>query len=139
MWHMNSCRPAIRWSRCGRQWSCAMCRNEKLGKKLLPVKTGFLSFALVLASSSFPASAQEATPNNSQMAQAPGPLPHDPASALKFAANVNGLSGTDVKPWYLKASYQVLDPEGNPISSGTYEESWVSETKYKRSYRSDRF
>jgi TonB family protein len=107
------------------------------------VRTGFVSFALLFASFSFPTQAQEATlpeaANNPQIVQGPGPLPHDPASAVKFAANVNGLSGPDVKPWHLKASYQVLGREGNLVSSGTYEESWVSETKYKRSYRSDRF
>jgi TonB family protein len=97
---------------------------------------------LLFAGFSFPGWAQEAAhpeAANSQQAQAPGPLPRDPASALKFAASVNGLSGPDVKPWRLKASYQVFDPAGNLVSSGTYEESWVSETKYKRGYRSDRF
>jgi len=119
-----------------------MCRELKPDTPALPAIANLIFIAL-LFSFSIPVCAQEAklpeVANHAQGVQGPGPLPRDPASALKFAANVNGLTGPDVRPWHLKASYQVLDPEGNQIYSGTYEEFWVSETKYKRSYRSDRF
>jgi TonB family protein len=48
------------------------------------------------------------------------------------AAKLNGLTGDDVKPWHLKATYELLGDDGKPTDQGTYEEFWVSPTKFKR-------
>jgi hypothetical protein len=66
-------------------------------------------------------------------------LPADPGSILGLAAKMNGLDGPDVKPWHLKVSYQFFNAEGAPDRFGTYEEFWVSDKIYKRSYTSGSF
>jgi TonB family protein len=59
-------------------------------------------------------------------------LPSDPRELMLLAAKTNGLAGNDVQPWHLKASYKWFDEQGNVRDQGTYEELWVSPTKYKR-------
>lgn len=66
------------------------------------------------------------------------PMPKDPAAILDVAAKLNGLSGPDVRPWHIKLSYQTFD-QGKAQESGVYEEFWVSDKKYKRSYTSSSF
>jgi hypothetical protein len=39
-----------------------------------------------------------------------------------------------VKPWHVKASYQLLDDQGNVKDQGFYEEFWVSGKKYRRTF-----
>ena len=56
----------------------------------------------------------------------------DPARILELAANQNGLTSPDLKPWYLKATYSTFDEHNQPRDAGTFEEWWVSPTKYKR-------
>ncbi|MGB8543632.1 MAG: energy transducer TonB [Candidatus Acidiferrales bacterium] len=66
-------------------------------------------------------------------------MPKDPAALLDIAAKVNGLSNPVSAPWHLRVSYQIFDDKGRPQASGTYEELWLSEDKYKRSYSSPNF
>jgi TonB family protein len=66
-------------------------------------------------------------------------MPIDPAAILAAAAKVNGLSGTLSRPWHLRVSYQIFDDKGRSKESGVYEELWVSDKKYKRSYASPNF
>lgn len=66
-------------------------------------------------------------------------MPIDPAAILAAAANVNGLSGPALLPWHLRVSYQIFDDKGHSKDSGVYEELWVSDKKYKRSYTSPNF
>ena len=68
-------------------------------------------------------------------AQAPTPaaLPTDPKELMLLAAKSNGLTGGDIKPWHLKATYKTLDEQGNVKDQGTYEEFWISPKKFKRS------
>jgi TonB family protein len=61
-------------------------------------------------------------------------MPSDPKESMLLAAKTNGLTGDDVKPWHLKASYTVLDENGKTTDQGSYEEFYVSHTKYKRSF-----
>ena len=46
----------------------------------------------------------------------------DPNALMLLAAKANGLSGSDLRPWRLKASYKLLDGKGDVIDQGTYEE-----------------
>jgi TonB family protein len=66
-------------------------------------------------------------------------LPTDPKELMLLAAKTNGLTGADVQPWHLKASYKLLDEKGNITDQGTYEEFWVSLTKFKRIFTGKSF
>lgn len=59
------------------------------------------------------------------------PLPNDPAALLALAAKHNGLAGPDLKPWHIKATYQLYDAKGKPTQKGTFEEWWAAPNKYK--------
>jgi hypothetical protein len=65
--------------------------------------------------------------------------PGDAKKLMLAAYQVNGLMGPDVHPWHLKTTFKILDDSGNTTDSGTYEEFWVSPTKYKRSYTTSKF
>jgi TonB family protein len=66
-------------------------------------------------------------------------LPSDPKALMMLAVKTNGLTGPDVHPWHLKATYQLLDEKGSITDHGTYEEFYVSPTKFKRTYASTAF
>jgi TonB family protein len=66
-------------------------------------------------------------------------MPSDPKELMLLAAKSNGLTGDDVKPWHVKATYQLLDEAGNVKDQGTYEEFWVSPAKYKRTFTGKAF
>ncbi|PYU76834.1 MAG: hypothetical protein DMG49_00770 [Acidobacteria bacterium] len=67
------------------------------------------------------------------------PMPKDPAAILNVAAKVNGLGGPGLRPWHVRVSYQTFDTNGHSQDFGTYEEFWISDKKYKRSYTSGNF
>jgi hypothetical protein len=52
---------------------------------------------------------------------------------------LNGLESPDMVPWHIVVTYDEFDEDGDNVHSGVYEEYWVSEKKYKRSYKSDNF
>jgi TonB family protein len=79
----------------------------------------------------WPAFSQDSTPAPGTP-QATTSEPADPKALMLQAARLNGLTGDDLKPWHLKATYQLLGDDGKPTDQGTYEEFWVSSTKYKR-------
>ncbi len=106
-------------------------------------KTGFVS-ALCASTSmiclaafipvSTPSFAQNSTPPApSTVASSPAALPSDPKELMILAAKSNGLTGDDIKPWHLKATYKSLDEQGNVKDQGTYEEFWIGPKKFKRS------
>jgi TonB family protein len=66
-------------------------------------------------------------------------MPKDASELMRLAAGVNGLDSQDLKPWHLKATYQVFDDNGAPRNEGTFEAWWVEPTKYKLSYTSTGF
>ena len=85
-----------------------------------------------------PAFAQGAAAPNGA-APAAVTMPTDPKALMLLAAKTNGLTGPDVQPWHLKASFKLLDEKGNISDQGTYEEVWASPTKYKRAFISTAF
>ncbi|MBV8629364.1 MAG: energy transducer TonB [Silvibacterium sp.] len=58
---------------------------------------------------------------------------------MLVAADVNGLSSPDLKPWHLEATYQTFDENGQPKDQGKFEEWWAGAEKYKLSYTSTGF
>jgi hypothetical protein len=61
-------------------------------------------------------------------------MPKDPVAIMLLTAQVNGLNASSLKPWHLEATYQTFDENGQPKDTGTYEEWWANEKKYKASY-----
>ncbi len=102
----------------------------------LPLARIALAFSLAVGPSLF---AQGANSASAAGAQSSGTMPNDPGTLLNMAAKVNGLSGPNLHPWHLKASYQTFDLKGKPQDSGTYEEFWISDKKYRSSYTSAGF
>jgi TonB family protein len=53
-------------------------------------------------------------------------LPQDPREFLAAAAPYYDFASPEMKPWHLKATYQLYDEKGKPRDLGTYEYWWVS-------------
>jgi TonB family protein len=87
-----------------------------------------------------PVSAQDATPASAPAKEAPvAAMPSHPKELMLLAAKTNGLTGPDVQPWHLKATWQMLDEKGSIKDEGTYEEFWAGPTKFKRTYTGSAF
>lgn len=83
---------------------------------------------------------QDVTPSAAPAQEASAvAMPKDPKALMLLAAKTNGLNGDDVQPWHLKASFKLYDEQGNVKDQGTYEEFWISPSKYKRTYTSNSF
>jgi TonB family protein len=61
-------------------------------------------------------------------------MPRDPNELMSLAAQLNGLSGDDIKPWHLKASYAVTDGQGATTEQGLFEEFWAGPHKIRTIY-----
>ena len=61
-------------------------------------------------------------------------MPKDPAALLSLGHERNGLNSPDVKPWHIRGNYTFYDSDGKVEDTGVYEEWWVSENQYKRSF-----
>jgi TonB family protein len=108
---------------------------------LIDVLAAALLLGLVQTATSAQASASPAPVAQSAAAPnlADSPTPTDPKELLEVGRKVNALSGPDVQPWHLKASFELFDSDGKSKDKGTYEEWWVSEKEYKRVYASPEF
>lgn len=85
----------------------------------------------ILSVSSSHASAQDS--NSGKAADAAA----DPKALMYLAKQSNGLTGPGLKPWHLKATFELLDDSGNATDKGTYEEFWVGPKKFKIAYAGD--
>ncbi len=68
---------------------------------------------------------------------APAPQPgqiKDPRAILAAAAPFYDFSGPALKPWHLRATYQLFDDKGNPSEQGTFEYWWASPKVYRVSW-----
>lgn len=70
---------------------------------------------------------------------ADSPTPTDPKELLELGRKVNGLTGPEVQPWHLKATFEIFDDDGKSKDKGTFEEWWVSDKQYKLTYQSADF
>jgi TonB family protein len=106
-------------------------------------RIGFLSLAAV-GMICLPAFAQD-SPSAPAPVAAPAKetpaatMPSDPKELMRLAAKSNGLTGDGVQPWHVKATYQLLDDQGNVKDQGTYEEFWAGPAKYKRTFTGKAF
>lgn len=62
------------------------------------------------------------------------PLPKEPAAIFAAAAPLYDFAAPDMKPWHLKASYQLFDDKGQPTVQGTYEYWWASPGTYRSTW-----
>jgi TonB family protein len=64
---------------------------------------------------------------------APG-LPKDPREVFAAAAPFYDFSNASLKPWHLKATYQLYDEKGDSTEQGTYEYWWASPQVYRSTW-----
>jgi len=64
--------------------------------------------------------------------------PSDPQALLAAVEPYYNYSDPSLKPWHLKASYQLFDPEGKPSEQGTLEYWWLSPHVYRSTWTSPR-
>lgn len=68
---------------------------------------------------------------------APAPQPgkiKDPRAILAAAAPFYDFSDPALRPWHLKAAYQLYDDKGNPAEQGIFEYWWASPMVYRVSW-----
>jgi TonB family protein len=58
----------------------------------------------------------------------------DPKALFAAAAPLYDFANPSLKPWRLKATYQLYDPNGNPADQGTWEYWWASPTVYRSTW-----
>jgi len=76
-----------------------------------------------------------ALPGLGQTAANAGPgLPKDPREILAAAAPFYDFTSANLKPWHLKATYQLYDEKGGPSEQGTYEYWWASPKVYRSTW-----
>jgi Gram-negative bacterial TonB protein C-terminal len=66
--------------------------------------------------------------------QAKDTVAKDPRAMLAAAAPFYDYTSPDLKPWHLKATYQLYDEQGKPTEQGTYEFWWASPTAYRSTW-----
>lgn len=67
-----------------------------------------------------------------QTAVTPQPgLPKDPRAVFANAEQLYDFSDPSLKPWRLKATYQLYDDKGSPTEQGTFEYWWASPKVYR--------
>jgi hypothetical protein len=106
-----------------------------------------LSWCFLLAAFTQTAVSPKSSPDIAPVAKpAPPPVsvansitPADPKERLELGRRLNGLQGTDIQPWHMKASYEVFDADGKSKDKGTSEEWRVNEKQYKLAYHSAQF
>jgi TonB family protein len=61
-------------------------------------------------------------------------LPKDAREILAAATPFYDFTSPELKPWHLKATYQLYDEKGKPSEQGTYEYWWVSPQVYRSTW-----
>lgn len=74
-----------------------------------------------------------------QAVPAPTALPSDPKELMLAAAHLNSLTGADMLPWHLKATFQIFDENGTVSDEGSDEEFWVNQKSSKRIFTGKAF
>ncbi|MFP5238125.1 MAG: energy transducer TonB [Acidobacteriota bacterium] len=75
-----------------------------------------------------------ALPCRSQQTASSSPEPADPKALMMAALKLNNLAAPDVKPWHIKATFQLFDDQGAVTDEGSYEEFWASPFQFKRMF-----
>ena len=119
-------------------------------------KFGMATLILLLAHAVTPALAQSAanpsassnggttapvpaTPSSAPAVEAMPTLPADAAGILSLASRYNGLDAPGLMPWHIAATYETFDAKGQSSAKGTFDDYWLGDGKYKRTYTSSSF
>jgi TonB family protein len=86
-----------------------------------------LSFCALYLAVMLPGFAQTTT-------SAGAPMPTDPREIFAAAAPFYNFTSPELKPWHLKATYQLYDEKGKPSEQGTYEYWWASPQVYRSTW-----
>jgi TonB family protein len=81
----------------------------------------------ILLVASVGAAAQTSTPQPPESIK-------DPKELLAAIRPYYDFDNPALKPWHLKATYQIFDPDGNPGEQGTFEYWWASPTVNRRTW-----
>jgi hypothetical protein len=100
---------------------------------------GLPALLVLILATLFASWSQEPSTAGADKSAAIAPGAQSANDLMLLAAKENGLGGEDAAPWHLKASYTLTDESGKVTDEGTYEEFWVSSTKYKRIYAGNAF
>ena len=74
-------------------------------------------------------------PGFAQTAGNAGPgLPKDPRAIFALADPSYDFNSPELRPWHLKANYQIYDEKGKPSEQGTYEYWWASPKVYRSTW-----
>jgi hypothetical protein len=90
----------------------------------------FIALFFVALQAGFGQTAASTAPG---LSAGPG-LPTDPRAVFAAAAPFYNFSNPTLKPWHLKASYQLYDEKGEPAEKGTYEYWWASPEVYRSTW-----
>ena len=85
-----------------------------------------LVFAALLFGAALSALGQAAAP--------PQALPKDPHEILAMAAPYYDFNAPSLKPWHLKATYQLYDDQGKPTEQGTFEYWWATPKVHRQTW-----
>lgn len=69
-----------------------------------------------------------------QAAAPPQTLPKNPHEILAMAAPYYDFNDPALKPWHLKATYQLYDDQGKPTEQGTFEYWWATPKVHRSSW-----
>lgn len=61
-------------------------------------------------------------------------LPKEPSEVFAAAAPFYDFTSPELKPWHLKATYQLYDEKGKPSEQGTFEYWWASPKVHRSSW-----
>ncbi len=92
-----------------------------------------LCFGLALLAELFPPMQAQ------QNAASAATEPTEPKALMLAASKSNNLNGSDIKPWHIKVSFQLLDEKGNTSDEGNYEEFWAKPGRFKRTFTGKSF
>jgi TonB family protein len=84
----------------------------------------FFALFLTVAMMAFGQAAASTTPG----------LPKDPREVFAASAPFYDFTSSELKPWHLKATYQLYDDKGNPSEQGTYEYWWALPQVYRNTW-----
>lgn len=66
-------------------------------------------------------------------------MPKDAKALLLLAASRNNIADAEIKPWHLRATFELLDESGNTLDQGSFEEFWAAPLKRKIVFDSPHF
>jgi TonB family protein len=100
--------------------------------RLLEMRPRLIAILLLIAG--IPLLVQNTPAGSSAPAAAQPALLTDPRAILSSAAPFYDFNDPSLKPWHLKATYQLYDEKGKPTEQGTFEYWWASPKAHRSTW-----